>query len=220
MLSVEGTIAGRTVSALYPAECYSIHLATIGPTTREDALRNALRGPNPNEQSYARFVVSSRYFHHAIRLLSPNQVNYVPYAACAEIVMNLAKALEILFSAPSRDALKERFITLGYTSDQIESQIVPILIVRNQIDVGHPSSGELACDEIAVLRKFVDRAVQNVASVLKLVRVRTIAEPDFLAALSTEPDRDRSKLIGRLKCSLESDPLEPGSTTPLVISCS
>lgn len=216
--SVKGTVAGRQVAALYPAESYSILLASVDTALREERIRSALLGPSVDNPSYSRFVASTRYFHHAIRLIAPTEVNYVPYNAYAEVLLNLAKSIEILFSAPSRDVLRGRLRQLGYSNDQIESQIVPILLVRNEIDVGHPTSGHATPEEVATLRRFVDRSLQNVAAILQNVWGHICLNQRFLDPLPGYCDADRAKLIARLQAYLEAPRLDPAARTPIIIA--
>ena len=46
--SVRGTIAGRRVSALYPADSYSILLASVDAELRDERIRRALQAPSFN----------------------------------------------------------------------------------------------------------------------------------------------------------------------------
>jgi hypothetical protein len=215
--SVKGTIAGCKVSALYPAESYSILLASVDAELRNERVLNTLQAPSVNSQSYSRFVASTRYFHHALRLISPTEVNYVPYSAHSEVLLNLAKSIEILFG-PSRDALRERLRALGYSDGQIESQIVPILLVRNEIDVGHPTSGCATSEEVAILRQFVDRSLKNVATILQDVWQRILIDKTFLDPLPVDGGVERAKLITKLKGYLTAPSLAPAARTPVIIS--
>jgi hypothetical protein len=218
IVSISGTVSGRPISVIYPSESYSLLLAKLDANTREEAFQDTLLGPNPNQQSYQRYIVSSRYFHHALRLLSPHQVNYIPYTAHAEVLLNLAKCIEILFSTSNRDMLRQRFRELGFNQSQIDSQIIPILVARNDIDVGHPLSGEATKEEIAVLRKFVDRSVKNVATILRVVAKRIIIQEDYLEPLRAQKNKDRQKLVNKLRGYLEEEGLDPELRSPVVIS--
>ena len=216
--SVRGAVAGQNVAALYPANSYSILLASVDVELREKKIKNALLGPSFDNPSYPRFVVSTRYFHHALRLIAPLEVNYLPYSAHAEVLLNLAKSIEILFSTASRDALRQRFRELGYSDAQIESQIVPIFLVRNEMDVGHPTSGYANPEDVATLRRFVDRSIQNVAAVLQNVRQRISLDQNFLASLPGDVGADRAKLVAKLTAYLKAPSLDPDARTPIIIS--
>jgi hypothetical protein len=216
--SVAGTVSGQKVAALYSAESYSILLASVDAELREERIKNALLGPSIENPSYSRFAASTSYFHHALRLISPLEVNYVPYSAHAEVLLNLAKSIEILFSAPSRDALRERLRELGYSDSQIESQIVPILLVRNEMDVGHPASGHANTEDVATLRRFVDRSLKNVAAILQTVWQRICSNQNYLASLPGDGDTDRARLTAKLKAYLKEPSLDPGARTPIIIS--
>ncbi|MDY0964881.1 hypothetical protein [Massilia sp. CFBP9026] len=130
----------------------------------------------------------------------------------------MAKCIELLFSASSRNDLRDKLKTVGYSKERIESQLIPILIIRNEVDVGHASSGITEDDEISVLRKFVDRSVLNVGSLLMAVSQKISVTDDFLAPLPESGPIDRAKLIASLKKYLSDSQLEPISDTQRIIA--
>ena len=215
---VEGTISGRSLRALYPAESYSLIVACVDQQTRDAAIRTSLLGPAQNQSSYPRFVASASYFRHALRLLSPREVNYAPYVVYAEVLLNLAKCVEILVSGKDRDDQRKKFRELGFTHDRVETIIMPIIFIRNKLDVAHPTSGYRTKEEIAVLRKFVDRAVKNVSQLLRWISQQIAVKDDFLKPLPGLPSDERSKLIKKLESYLDNEELDPTSTTPIVFS--
>ena len=215
---VEGTISGRSLRALYPAESYSLIVACVDEQTRDAAIRTSLLGPAQNQSSYPRFVASASYFRHALRLLSPREVNYAPYVVYAEVLLNLAKCVEILVSGKDREDQKKKFREFGFTKEQIETVIMPIICIRNDLDVAHPTSGYRTKEEIAVLRKFVDRTVKNVSHLLRLISRQIAVKSDFLEPLPSLPSGKRSKLIKKLESYLANEELDPASTTPVVLS--
>lgn len=216
--TIDGTISGRSLRALYAAESYSLVLARVDNQTRDAAIRASLLGPAQNQSSYPRFAASASYFRHALRLLSPRQVNFPPYLAYAEVLLNLAKCVEILVSGSNRDDQRKEFDALGFTGDQVETIIMPIIIIRNQLDVAHPTSGYRTKEEIAVLRKFVDRAVKNVSQLLRRISQQIAIKDDFLKPLPGLPNDERSKLIKTLEGYLTKEELDPNSTTPIVFA--
>lgn len=218
--SLAGVVAGRKVDALYPAQSYSILLADLDAEFRDERVRCAFQGPSEENPSYPRFLVSTRYFHHALRFIAPTEVNYVPYSAHAEVLLNLAKAIEILFDTAKRDVLRKILPSHGYTTEQIESQILPILIVRNEIDVGHPTSGDVSPEDVAALRRFVDRSIKNVAAILQNVWRSICAGETVLKPLPGSGAADRAKLVAKLKAYLDEPPLDPGLRSPNIITAS
>ena len=215
--SLSGVVAGQNVSALFPAESYSLLLASVDISARHEKVQSALFSPSIENPSYPRLIASTRYFHHALRIVAPQEVSYVPYCVYAEVVLNLAKSIEILFG-PSRDQLRARLGELGYSNTQVETQIVPIMVVRNDMDVGHPSSGDAYPGEVAVLRKFVDRAIQNVTTLLQNVSQHICQNPSFLTPLSNKGETDRANLVAKLEAYLVEPKLNPGTSTPIIFS--
>lgn len=215
--SVDGTVAGQQVMALFPAESYSLLLASVDIESRFARVQSAILGPAVENPSYPRFVVSTRYFHHALRLIAPTEVNYIPYSVHAEVLLNLAKSIEILFG-PSRNELRTRLRELGYSNVQIETQIVPIIIVRNEMDVGHPSSGNANPGEVAVLWRFVDRAIQNVTALLQNVSQYICQNQGFLTPLTDPGETDRAKFVSKIQAYLDEPKLEPIACTSIIIS--
>jgi hypothetical protein len=84
-----------------------------------------------------RLFSSLNYFHVASRLIVCGNS---PWEFMAECILNLSKSLETLFveSENSRDDIRNGLRKIGYSSDEIEGDFIPILILRNFLDVGHP----------------------------------------------------------------------------------
>lgn len=216
--NVSGEVAGVGFTAIAPANVYSALIATVASDQRADLIQESLSLVNPNSKSYNRFATCCLYYRHALRLRSPRQVTFPPYTALPEVLLNLAKCIELLFSASSRNDLRDKLKTVGYSKERIESQLIPILIIRNEVDVGHASSGITEDDEISVLRKFVDRSVLNVGSLLMAVSQKISVTDDFLAPLPESGPIDRAKLIASLKKYLSDSQLEPISDTQRIIA--
>ncbi len=217
--SIEGTVAGRSVIAIYAAESYGIHLANVTPEFRLQAINKSLKGLPSSNPSYNRYLLSCRYYHHALHMISPAEINYLPYAMYSEVLLNLAKSIEILFNTGNRDALRTAILKLGYTSEQIESQIIPILVIRNDIDVGHPSSGDALPEDISTLRQFVDRSVINVTAILQNVWDIICEGKNILEPMEPSSFSKKEKLISRLRNYLSDPPLNSEIKSPTIFSC-
>ena len=82
---------------------------------------------------YARFSAALHYYHVARRLVVAGNG---AHEFMAEIILNLNKVLEVLFG-PRRDSVREELTKLGYSSEDIEIRFIPLMILRNEFDVGH-----------------------------------------------------------------------------------
>lgn len=196
-----GTINEIPMSIVYEPHGLSATMFHTEPNKRAEEIEKAFQLIDPNSPSYMRFVASSAYFHQALRLTSPFQVDFPPDLALGEVVLNLAKCIELLFS-PSRNELRKKLLLLDYTEDQIESQLISIAIVRNELDIGHPLSGFIDADEITELRIFAHRALENVQAMLKRTASKIRSNRQFLAPLTNSGDKDRKKLISKIKTHL------------------
>lgn len=90
--------------------------------------------------SNRRFLAALHYFHVACRL---SRSGGTAGEFVADVMLNLSKTLEVLFPPDSdgmtRNAVRLGLRQLGYADDSIESDFIPALALRNQIDVGHVS---------------------------------------------------------------------------------
>lgn len=217
-VSIAGSLGGNSIAALYPGGSYALRLVNLPGRHREAAIDRALGGPARPSASFPRFAISCFYYHHALRLMSPHEVSFAPYVAHAEVMLNLAKSLEILLATDSHDTLRERFQSLGYTPRQIESQLIPIFLMRNDADVAHPTATRAPQDHIIVYRSYIDRAIGNVGAVIRQAAQRIRDQDDFLSPLSSTLDRSRAKFVARLQEHLQEPALdgpypEPESVT-------
>lgn len=216
--SVIGKIADHKFSLLYPPKSYSTIVNCIDPADRASVIDTAVQLIDPKSDSYPRFVTCSMYYHHALRLLSPYQVNFSIYTAFPEVILNLAKCVELLFPSATRDELKVKLVTLGYGNDEVASQLLSIIIVRNNFDVGHETSGLISPDEIATLRNFANRSIANVGALLRTVATKIKDNENLLSPLSTEINGEKKRILRRIEESLAKSSLNPQSTTQIIIT--
>jgi len=91
----------------------------------------------------------------------------VPELNASEFLVDLVKSLEILVgSSRDRDKMRQGCEKLGFSRTEIESQIIPIVLARNELDGAHPVGARLSDEDILVLRQYVERASQNVRAIL------------------------------------------------------
>jgi hypothetical protein len=102
-----------------------------------------------------RLSAALHYFHVACRLA---RVSVVPGEFVAEVILNLAKALESIFPPGSRDAVRSGLRHLEFTADEIEGNLLPAMVLRNYIDVAHVELALFSADQLSVIHAFTERA--------------------------------------------------------------
>jgi hypothetical protein len=215
---VGGTISDKPFTVAFPGASHCA-LVTLGaPSFRSTAISSAVNLIPVNSPSYARFVTCSLYYQHALRLLSPHEVSFAPYVVASEVILNLTKCIELLFPHNrDRDVLAKKLEDVGYTSNQIESQLISILVVRNEFDIGHGSSGVSTIEEISILREFLIRSVANVRALLLAVARKVNENPNFLAPMRMNMDRENRRRLRRLTDNLAEPPLPCDSECQIFI---
>ena len=98
-----------------------------------------------------RLAAGLHYFYIASRLLVSGNS---PWEFMAECVLNMTKALEIMFGG-RRDSVREKLLELGYSTEEVESEFIPLMILRNQFDVEHPRISILKRDQLQILYRYL-----------------------------------------------------------------
>ena len=106
-----------------------------------------------------RLVAGLHYFHQACRL---SRAGEVAGEFLGEVVLNLAKALEVLFPATgttgSIDAARAGLQKLGVDSAVIEADLVPAIALRNNIYSGHVQLALFTREHLQLIHDFTERA--------------------------------------------------------------
>lgn len=136
-----------------------------------------------------RLLAALYYFYTARRLLYAENTRF---EFMAEYVLNLSKCLESLFvtSDSTYNDVRRELKALGYTSAQIESTFIPIMIVRNQIDVGHIT---LSIREEATLNELYEHlhyAQIQIEYLLKIVTEKVIQKSYTLPKANISSERE------------------------------
>ena len=95
--------------------------------------------------------------------------------------------------------VRKKCAQLGYNEEQIESQIVPILVVRSKFDVAHPVGARIAYERIESVHFYAERAVDNVQRILIRLGKLLNAGHEILDPLPADVVDDRIKLANRLR---------------------
>ncbi len=148
-----------------------------------------------------RLVAGLHYFHVACRLA---RVGSTAGEFVAEVVLNLAKTLEVLFppggNGRTRDAVRAGLRTLGYLDNEIESDFVPAMALRNEIDVGHVELGLFKMDQLKAIHAFTERAEGAYRGMFERLLDSVESGSLDIAPHDLGPPRDEAiKLIERLQ---------------------
>lgn len=144
-----------------------------------------------------RLFAALNYFHIACRL---GLVGVSPWEFSAEILMNLSKTLEVLFSAaPNKtmEAVKAGLQSLGYSSNDIKKWYVPAIALRNNVDVGHVSLSDLSQEQLTQIHNYTAHVEKAFRQLLLLVTDR-VAAGTFVLPLYNVRDRDIERIVRRL----------------------
>jgi hypothetical protein len=141
-----------------------------------------------------RATMAIYYYRHAMRLaaLEPDR-----QSMAAEVILNLAKAIEIIFSS-DRDRLRSRAKEWGFDLEFIERWIVPVLLVRNQLDVAHAACAPLSAGQHQAVLDFLDRAFTHVHALLSRVFEMAHSGEVKLDAPSAAMDADKERLLAQI----------------------
>ncbi len=153
---------------------------------------------------HRRLAAGLHYFHVACRLA---RAGSPAGEFVAEVVLNLAKSLEVLFPATgdglTRDAARAGLRTLGFSTNQIESDFIPAMALRNEVDVGHVELGLFTTDQLKTIHAFTERAEGAFRELLKrLLSGVESGEVDIAPHELGPPSDEAIKLIDRLKKSM------------------
>jgi hypothetical protein len=154
-----------------------------------------------------RLIVSCIYFQHAERLGSGSETR-IPYLNASEIVLNLAKCLQVLFGE-SRTSIREGCRSFGLTEAETEQAIIPILLFRDTLDGAHATITPASQEMLETMREFVGRATHNTRALLVRVQAKLSRGEAQIRAIEPDPARqaERSKLVDRMREYLAVDGL-------------
>lgn len=106
-----------------------------------------------------RLLAALHYFHVACRLARQGVTSG---EFVAEVVLNFAKILEVLFKpkgdGKTIEAARLGLADLGFSQIEIERDYIPAISLRNGIDVGHVHLDLLKAEELALVHDYIDRA--------------------------------------------------------------
>lgn len=160
------------------------------------------------ERPRRRLVAGLHYFHVACRLA---RAGSIAGEFVAEIVLNLAKSLEVLFppagDGRTRDAARNGLRALGFSDHRIECDFLPAMALRNEIDVGHVELGLFKMDQLKTIHAFTERAEGAFREMFERVIGRIESGAGDIAHHDLGPPRaDAIALVDRLQRCTQRQP--------------
>jgi hypothetical protein len=144
-------------------------------------------------------LVALRYLHTASRL---SQIGSSPWEFTAEILLNCAKTLEVLFSS-QRDDIRVGARALGYSDDEIEGVFMSLMVLRNSLDVGHAKSAILPTSTLQSIYEFValmPAAVQELTQrAIEARATGTWHPPEVRQLESSEDEKSMRRLLASMQ---------------------
>ena len=196
--NVEGNVGDAHFG--WNLEGWKVELRTTTQEKQEERLGAAWRRLSLIASSdNRRLVAALYYFHVAARL---ERVSASPGEFLAEALLNYCKVLEVLFS-PSRDSVRRELSNLGYTAEIIDRDFIPVMLLRNKIDVAHVSLTLFTPEQLLTLHRYADRTESTFRDLLSRVLMRLDASTLMLPEYDLHgADEDTNAIIETMAESL------------------
>lgn len=153
--------------------------------------------------SNRRLAAALYYFYVAKRL---TEAGNSPYEFMSEVILNYNKVLEVLFahSEKSRDDVRNELLnSFGYSKNEFDLKFKPIMLLRNEFDVGHVSIELFNQGQLDALYKYLELAEADLRELLKQV-ISKVGEGNYCLRRDTDLiDKDKQKNLNRLIKSFE-----------------
>ena len=121
--------------------------------------------------------------------MEPNRESMV-----AEVLLNLTKAVEIIFSN-NRKRLRTRARKWGFSEVFIEKRIIPLLLIRNELDIAHVTTSPLDIDQRQVIINFTRAAFMAVHELIERIFKLAKDKEIKLQPTSQHVESDKKKLL-------------------------
>jgi len=166
---VSGTVGNTKFRWEHKPEEWRINMRTVTQKSLEEHMAFSWEHITLfNGVANRRLAAALSYFHTAVRLCVSGDS---PWEFMAESILNYAKCLEILFmtSERSRDDIRRGLQALSYNEEEIEGDFVPVLLLRNQIDVAHPRVAIFKSEQLKILYRYMATCEDRFRSLLMRV---------------------------------------------------
>jgi hypothetical protein len=108
------------------------------------------------------------YFYVARRL---TDAGHSPYEFLAEVLLNLCKVLQALFGE-TRDEVRAELPKVGYSKEEIEEKFIPIMVIRNELDVGHVTVKTFKQEQLTALYNYLSFSEEDFKDLLKRLIIK------------------------------------------------
>jgi len=164
IVSITGTI-GKTLFRLELISSNGLYDVTTEIIQEKRMLRSLETIYLLNDPSNIRLTAGQYYYYVARRLI---EAGISPYEFLSEVILNYSKALQILFGE-SREEIRVELRKLGVENDDLEELYMPIMILRNELDVGHVSIKSLKRSELDLLYYYLDNLEVNIQKLFQQI---------------------------------------------------
>lgn len=146
-------------------------------------------------QGNHRLLAALHYYHIACRLI---ECGNTPSEFLSECILNLCKVLEVLFGS-KHDIVREDLIKLGYSITDIEEMYIPIMLLRNQFDVGHVSISYFEQEQLNILYVYLENSLRNFRKLLKTLILHISDNKYSLKPVAERPiDPEKKRTLDKL----------------------
>jgi hypothetical protein len=146
-------------------------------------------------QDNRRLTAALFYFYTAKRL---KDAGYTNYEFMPEVVLNYCKALEVLFTS-NKGLLRRELLKLGYSEADIADKFMPILELRNGLDIGHATVSVFNQEQLTILYEYLEDTEHDLRELLKTV-LKKVQDESYKLKRDTdfEPDKDKRKIVNKI----------------------
>jgi len=175
---VDGIIEG--ISFRWELAAWNCQFKTTSQENQEQRFADSWEKMNLiSEPTSARLFAALHFYYVAVRLRCRGTL---AGEFLSEVILNLAKVLEVLFPASgdgkSREAARLGLRELGFNEEDIEGDYIPAMALRNEIDVGHVDLGLFKPDHLKLIHGYTERAEYAFRQLLQRVLTR-VAEGTY-----------------------------------------
>lgn len=200
--STQGKVGG--VSFIWQLENLKSKIEYATKESQEKKILNSFEEINLIcDLSNRRLAAALYYFYVAKRLV---QAGNSPYEFMSEVVLNYSKVLEVLFahSEKTRDDVKHELLnSFGYSENDFNLKFKPIMILRNEFDVGHVSIELFNQEQLNALYKYLEFTEADLRELLKRV-ISKVGEKNYCLKRDSDlKNMDKQKTMNRLIKSFE-----------------
>jgi len=135
------------------------------PRTKDGLEKHVIDSINNMQSLRGQFQAAVQYFYTASRLIV---TGISSWEFMAETILNFCKVLQVLFGE-KMDHVRCGLASLGYSSDEIEMDFIPLMVLRNYFDVGHAQSAIHQPEQLQVLYQYLSGSEDNIRYLLKRV---------------------------------------------------